>query len=244
MTASRRSERLSTLRKAVKDDGVLHLSEAAERLGVSQMTVRRDLATAESDLACYGGHVFAANGDAGYRFGDHREYHAPEKAEACRRAAVLVEADDTLFIDCGTTLLHLARHLPEVPLTIICYGLNVALDVSALPTARLVLLGGEFHRSSASFSSPEALVTLDRIGINKAFISAGGVHPDLGASCSNFHEVAIKQAAIARAVSSYLVVDSSKLGAVKPARFADADRFERIVTEKGELRPDKVPKSV
>jgi DeoR family deoxyribose operon repressor len=92
-----------------------------------------------------------------------------------------------------------------------------------------MLLGGLYHASSQSFSSEEALAYLRKIGINKAFISAGGVHPTRGVSCSNFHEVAVKQAAIAGAMENILVVDESKLGSLKPAFFADLDVFAKIV---------------
>ncbi|WP_245331959.1 hypothetical protein [Bradyrhizobium sp. NAS80.1] len=68
-----------------------------------------------------------------------------------------------------------------------------------------------------------------KLGINKAFISAGGVHPARGASCSNFHEIAVKQAAIETAMECILVADASKLGSLKPAFFANLDAFSRII---------------
>jgi DeoR family deoxyribose operon repressor len=92
-----------------------------------------------------------------------------------------------------------------------------------------MLLGGLFHTSSASFFSDEGLAYLERLGINKAFISAGGVHPQRGASCSNFHEVPIKQAAVRSAAQSFLVVDESKLDRVRPAFFAGLEPFSKIV---------------
>ena len=95
---------------------------------------------------------------------------------------------------------------------------------------RLILLGGIFHPEAASFSGDAALEQLQRISINKAFISAGGVHDERGVTCSHFHEVPVKQAAIARAVDSYLVVDASKFGKVRAAHFAEADAFTSIVS--------------
>ncbi|MFX5756985.1 hypothetical protein ABTE27_23835, partial [Acinetobacter baumannii] len=70
---------------------------------------------------------------------------------------------------------------------------------------------------------------LRRLGINKAFISAGGVHWTRGASCSNFHEVAVKQAVIETAMESILVIDASKLGSLKSAFFSDIGAFSRII---------------
>jgi DeoR family transcriptional regulator, deoxyribose operon repressor len=92
-----------------------------------------------------------------------------------------------------------------------------------------MLMGGLYHPSSQSFASDEGLAYLRKLGVNKAFISAGGVHPVRGASCSNFHEISIKQAIIATAIQSFLVVDASKLGSVKPASFADLNAFAKII---------------
>jgi hypothetical protein len=67
----------------------------------------------------------------------------------------------------------------------------------------------------------------------EAFISAGGVDEARGVTCWNFHEVAIKQAAMESAVERHLVVDASKLGKVKAVRFSQLDQFDSLITEKG-----------
>jgi DeoR family deoxyribose operon repressor len=158
--------------------------------------------------------------------------HAQAKRQAAQRAAALIERGDTIFIDCGTTMPHLVASLPSsLEITIVCYALNIAAGASQLAGTRLFLLGGLFHPSSATFSSDEALRSLQRIGINKAFLSAGGLHETRGASCSNFNEVPVKRAVLDQAERSFLVIDSSKLGRVKPAHFAPADAFEQIITE-------------
>jgi DeoR family deoxyribose operon repressor len=72
------------------------------------------------------------------------------------------------------------------------------------------------------------------MGINKAFLSAGGVDEARGVTCWNFHEVAIKQAAMASAVERHLVVDSSKFGKVKAVRFSQLDDFDSVITENGQ----------
>jgi DeoR family deoxyribose operon repressor len=107
--------------------------------------------------------------------------------------------------------------------------MNVASIITRRPATQVMLMGGLYHPSSQSFSSEDGLSYLRRLGVNKAFISAGGVHWTRGASCSNFHEVAIKQAVIATAMESILVVDASKLGSLKPAFFADIGAFSRII---------------
>ncbi len=76
---------------------------------------------------------------------------------------------------------------------------------------------------------------LKDIRVNKAFVSAGGVHPKLGVSCANFSEVGMKRAIIENAAESYLVIDSSKLDKVKAAHFAECSDFVAILSERGRV---------
>nr|WP_321985387.1 DeoR/GlpR family DNA-binding transcription regulator [uncultured Lichenicoccus sp.] len=234
----RRRDRLDELTALVAERGSVRLAEAAQLLGVSAMTVRRDLAVSGSEVELLGGHVIATSAAARsrYRLEDETDSHAQAKRLAGEHAARLVARGDTIFIDCGTTMPHLAAALPkDSDLTIVCYALNIAAVAARLDGARLYLLGGLFHASSATFTSDDALRALQRIGINKAFISAGGLDGRNGATCSNFNEAPVKRAVIAQAQHSILVIDSSKLGQVKPVHFAAAAEFGKIVTETGTL---------
>ena len=199
------------------------------------MTLRRDLAGADGPLELIGGHILSASPEPGlYALERERTSHVVGKREAARHAAGLVKAGDTLFIDCGTTTPHLVEALPDgLPLTVVCYALNIANLLASRPDMRFVLLGGLFHEASATFSAEEGLATLDRLRINLAVVSAAGLHPTGGATCSNFNEVVVKQAAIANAERSILLVDASKLGRLTSAYFAPLGDFERIVTDSG-----------
>ncbi|WP_376710525.1 DeoR family transcriptional regulator [Pseudochrobactrum lubricantis] len=243
---SRRDERLTELAALMEKQGVMRLRDAAAQLGVSEMTIRRDMAQrdlnggdltrSDSDvlkgLNCLGGYIFSAqdnNGHSDYSLDHESDCHAGAKAQACAEAAAMIEEHDTIFIDCGTTTPHLARLVPEnKSVTVVCYSLNVAEILSSREDVRLIVLGGLFHRSAASFSGEEGIETLKKIIINKAFISAGGVHDEHGVTCSHFHEIPVKQMAIARAMDSYLVVDGSKFGKVRSAPFAQIMQFRRI----------------
>lgn len=233
--SNRKSERANLLAEALAQRGVLHLRDAAALLGVSEMTVRRDVGAMPDRFAYLGGHIVSADDIAGgYELGRELDSHTSAKMRACAHALALIAPDDTVFIDCGSTLEHLAEQIPaDLHITVICYALNVAAKLAQKPNLRMVMLGGIYHAASATFSSGEWLEPLGRFGINKAFISAGGVDAERGASCSHFHEVPIKQKAIASALESYLVVDSSKFGIVKPAYFARLNDFRSIITEAG-----------
>ena len=227
-----RNLRLAKLQSLISAGGALPLADAAKLLDVSAMTIRRDLAVPGAPLACLGAHVVGSAPASGtkYTLEGERDLHATNKLLACRRAAELVRAGDSLFIDCGTTMPHFAESLPPgIALDVVCYSMNIAMILSRRPNTQLMLLGGLYHASSATFFSDEALHYLKRLGVNKAFISAGGVHPRRGASCSNFNEVPIKQAAIDSADETILVVDESKLGRQKPAFFSPLSAFSHVI---------------
>ena len=245
----RRQDRLNRLGSAIGARGVLRLREAAALLSVSEMTVRRDIAACDDRFMYLGGYIVGGQDGAGREAGGPRPYvfareaetNAQGKRDACIRAAELIEPGDTVFIDCGTTLPELAARLPtEGTPTVVCYAMNIAEIVCKQTNLTVMLLGGLYQASSASFfSSPESLEMLGRIGVTKAFLSAGGVHVGRGVSCSNFHEVPIKQTALRVSLKRYLVVDSSKFGIVRPAFFAALDAFDAVITDGGLTAADR-----
>ncbi len=232
ISAGARALRLARMQEFVEADGPVPIKLAAHRLEVTQMTIRRDLSSPGSLLTALGGHVIATAQPSVDRYSleEASDQHAANKRLACQRAAALVQPDDSLFIDCGTTMVHFAEALPsDTPLSVVCYSTNIAAVLARRPRTQLMMLGGLFHPSSATFFSEEGLQYLGRLGVNKAFISAGGLHPERGASCSNFHEVAVKQAAIRSAAESYLVIDESKLGKLRPAFFSPLSAFSQMI---------------
>ena len=218
---------------------MLRLRDAATLLDVSEMTVRRDIGASPGIFTYLGGYIVRAsdvpNGGS-YTIDEEKDHFAQAKAAASAAAAQLLSDNDTVFIDCGTTLTTLARLIPaEMHLTVVCYSLNVAEILRRKSNVRMILLGGVYAASSDSFFSEESIETLRRMGINKAFVSAGGVDETRGVTCWNFHEVAIKQAAMISAVERHLVVDASKMGKVKAVRFSQLSEFDSLITEKGQV---------
>lgn len=233
--SDRSAQRLAMLQEALTSGGTLHLRDAAELCCVSEMTIRRDLTTQPTAISLLGGRLVMANYPGVTPVYDLSEqeaslYHV--KHRLCQRAASFIEEGDTLFVDCGSTLIPLLGQLSHWrELTVVTYALNVANAVAALPNVRLVLLGGLFYAASQSFGSDSVGEAIERLGINKAFISAAGVDCGRGISCFHFHEVAPKQAAIATAMQRILVVDASKFGVVRPAYFATLADFDIVVTD-------------
>jgi DeoR family deoxyribose operon repressor len=243
MKASKRKvERLALIEQRLAQKGVLRLRDAAALLGVSEMTVRRTLAAHGERFSYYGGYILPAASPEGASAFDLQQdagSNAESKARACEHALAFIQPDDTIFIDCGTTLDNLARLIPsDLTLTVICYSLNVANWLAKKPKVQMILLGGQYHQASSSFSGLDAVFGvggdgLSRYGVHKAFISAGGVDIKRGVTCSYMHEAVVKKQVMAVARKNYLVFDESKFNRVRPALFAKVDAFDAMVTENG-----------
>lgn len=235
---SRKRVRISQLVDAVAGAGMLPIREAAARLGVSEMTVRRDVAQSDGVLMTLGGYVISEADSRGnpYLLDRAQESNRAAKAKVAAHALSLIEPEDTLFIDSGSTMPHLANLLPvDQNLTVVCHALNIANIIVSRGGIRVVLMGGQYYPATASFAGEGGLEVIRRVRINKAFVSAGGVHLTAGVSCSNFYEVSTKTAALEVTLASYLVADTSKYGKVQPAYFADCAEFSGAVNEIGAL---------
>ena len=225
---SGKTQRMAALAALCQEGAILRISEAARRIGSSEITLRRDLSETETGLACLGGYVMrATEGREGYSLSAAGSREADAKKQAAAQAAERIEAGDTVFIDCGTTTPYLAALLPlDQRITVVTHALNIAEAIAPLPGINLILLGGLYHRETSSFSSIETVSTLSHINITKGFFSAAGVHESEGVTCFNFHEIKVKRAALERSLSCYLVCDASKWGQVRPATYARLDSFE------------------
>jgi DeoR family deoxyribose operon repressor len=92
--------------------------------------------------------------------------------------------EDTIIIDIGTTIEHLARHIsPNCPLTVLCFTINILFEVYKKNVDNLIMGGGYYHTNTQLFKSQEAINLIHRIRGNKYFMSAVGVSGTLGLTC-------------------------------------------------------------
>jgi DeoR family deoxyribose operon repressor len=216
------------------------IRELARELEVSEMTIRRDLSGLAGDAVVtliHGGAFLNPRSPGGqeesrYSLVYEETRHRAAKMRIGEAAAALVEPQDIIIIDAGSTTECLAAALPaDLPLTILCFSLNGLMAVHRRRHCRLIFPGGYFHANSLMFESAEGLELIRRSRATKAFISASGVNDRLGVTCSNAYEVEAKRAAISSSLRKILLVDSSKFGRVRSAYFADLADFDTVVTD-------------
>lgn len=166
-----------------------------------------------------------------YEFSKAQLSHAKAKEKIGKYAATLIEPNDVILLDTGTTVNYVAESLPNnIPLTIICYNANVLHYLTRKTNISLILAGGYYHFGSMSFESTENLELLRRLRATKMFVSTSGVER-VGLTCSNQYEVLTKKTAIDSSVRKILLADSGKFGVVRSSLFAKLSDMDAVISD-------------
>lgn len=240
---AKKEERLHRILTHLKQNNVSSIRELSELSGVSTMTTRRDLEELHKQQAVkfiHGGAVYNHNhqGPADtfpdYHFHNQELLHKEEKQRIAQKAVAMLSPRETFMIDSGTTVSYLARELPEdLPVTAIYWSLNVISELIKKPLCTMISLGGVFHPETQMFESIQGMDLITNTRASKAFISAGGVHPQLGVTCPFHYETDTKKVAINSSMVKVLMVDSSKFGKVCTSHIGEISDFDLVITDDG-----------
>lgn len=237
LTAERRNHVLLQ----VRGRGKVQVNELARELGVSAMTVRRDLAWLERAglvRRTHGGAVDPRLLAQEVPLRRKSARNLEEKRALGRVAASLLRAGETLALDAGSTVLEAARALDARPLTVVTNDLVTALELADRPGITLYCTGGQVRPHVYSLQGSQAEGFLAEVQVHVAFLGADGVEPDQGIFTTNLEKVAVKRAMIRAASRSYVLVDATKLGARGFARVAAASEVTGVITT--DRAPDRV----
>ncbi len=154
-----------------------------------------------------------------------------EKLKVGQKAAQLIEHGDTIIIDMGSTTEYIAKFMREdIPVTTLCFSLNALVELYRKKNCTIIFAGGYFHDETMMFESPEGIELISRTRADKVFVSAAGVHPELGVTTVYPYELQTKRTILSSAKKRILVVDSAKFGKTKSTYFADLKSFHAVVT--------------
>lgn len=237
--------RLEKIMASLKENNMKTIKQFADELGVSEMTIRRDISTLEKSgqVNVFFGGVSLNTSNAtesdrsnqsGYSFSKEIGEKTDEKMRIALKAASLVEPKDVLFMDTGSTTGYIVPHLPtESTYIIYTYSLSILNSACDRNNIRVVGCGGYFHRDTRMFESDEGIQLLKKTQINKAFMGARGVTDVVGVTTAEPYEIGMKKAALAASQQKILLVDSSKFGKAWYAKYADLDEIDVIITDGG-----------
>ncbi len=233
-------ERQARIAEVLRSRGACSVEDLARHLGVSGMTVRRDLQTmaeARKVIRTHGGAAPAERVSFEFEFLNRVREHQAAKEAIAAAAADLVSDGQSVMLDSGTTTLALARRLKErQKLTVITTSLPIASELQFCDNIQVLLLGGLLRHDAPDLTGPLTEANLESLRADVAFI--GGDAIDLEGNIYNnapaVGRMLTKMAGSAQRV--YVVADSSKIGRTALMRFGRIGSWDGLITDR-ELKP-------
>ena len=232
-------QRQHLIAEEIRRRGAMRVSELTELLGVSDMTIRRDL-----DVLAGSGLIEKVHGGAtarralstdepGFEPKSRRQFG--EKEAIAEAASDLVEPGQAIALSAGTTTWRLAHCLADVPdLTVVTNSMQVAnvLHHQARPDLTVVLIGG-VRTPSDALVGPIAVTALRSLHVDMLFMGVHGMAEDSGFTTPNLLEAETNKALIASAEQLVVVVDHTKWGVRGLSRFAQLSDAQVLVSDDG-----------
>ena len=230
------AERRNRILELLRAQGSVRVSTLGELLGVTEVTIRRDLERLERQgllERTHGGAIHTQRMRLEPLYTEKHLRHQEEKRAIGAVAASLVEDGDTLLINSGSTTLQIFRHLSGKDVRIITSNMGVTLETVGLGLD-IMLTGGTYREQSNSLVGPIAILTLQQVYGSKCFIGVDGISPKCGLTTPILQEAEVARTMIERTRGEVIVVaDHSKFGVVSNYLTASLDKVDRIVTDDG-----------
>lgn len=238
-------QRRALILDEVRRRGGVRVNELTRKLGVSDMTVRRDLDALARQGAVekvHGGAVPVAEAsthEPGFEAKSGLELTAKE--DIARAAAELVAPGTAIALSGGTTTFALAHRLLDVPdLTVVTNSVRVAdvFHVSQRSSgqrqgAATVVLTGGVRTPSDSLVGPVADQAIAALHFDVLFLGVHGISVEAGLSTPNLAEAETNRRLVQSARRVVVVADHTKWGTVGLSSFGSLDQVDTLVTDAG-----------
>lgn len=234
------TQRQNLIVQQVAQTGAARISELAEALQVSEMTIRRDI-----DVLVEQGLVDKVHGGATPAVGTSTVMEPPFKAKNLRQqvikdsiatlAADLVSAGDSIALMGGSTVFAVARHLVNIPrLTVVTNSLPVSDFFHREGRVdQTVILAGGIRTPTDSFVGEIAIQVFHTLNIDTVFMGTHGMDPKGGFSSPNLLESETNRAIRERAKTVVVLADHTKWGEIGFSTFGQIEDADVLVTDDG-----------
>ena len=228
-------ERQQAILAAVEQRHSVSVQELMQLLDISESTIRRDLNALDKEgrlVKVHGGAMaiggsFHVKDDAvEYR----KEINREEKIEIARYAAALIEDQDVVYMDAGTTTELMIDYITAKNVIFVTNSFAHAKHLSQKGYTTYIL-GGEFKPVTEAIVGEEAIISLDKYNFTKGFSGANGVTNGNGFTTPDVKEAMVKKKSMQKTKERYVLCDSSKFGEICSISFAEF-KSARIITTK------------
>lgn len=217
-------QRYETILRMLDEKGSVTVMELKDLLDASESTVRRDitaLAKTGRLIKVFGGAVAMEHIMTGSEptVAQKVEVNKDEKCRIAAYAAGLIEAEDFVFLDAGTTTGYMLDYLEEKNATFVTNAVAHAQKLASMGM-KVLLIGGELKSSTEAVVGSQATEMVRKFHFTKGFFGTNGVTKKNGFTTPEASEAVVKEIAMAHCKDRYVLADHDKFGKISSVTFA------------------------
>ena len=219
-------ERRDLIVQFINEKNAVTVAELMEEFDASAATVRRDLQVLHDEhkiVKVFGGATSIAASDvntAEPTVSAKKTLNVEEKDLISRYAASLINDEDFVYIDSGTTTLEMIKYIENTKAKYITNGI-VHAKMLLEKNLSTMIMGGRCKASTEAIVGPECIEGIRKYHFTKAFMGTNGISSTAGFTTPDVDEALVKEEAVRHAYISYILADHSKFGQISSVTFAD-----------------------
>jgi len=224
----------------VNSEGKVSISDLVKKLKISKETIRRYLSELESEnklRRIYGGAVRLSYGEEEISFDDKILINQLEKEKIAKTAADMINDNDVIIIDDGTTTIRIIKYIRKNHIKIITNSFPVANEVmncinNNVFAGELIFIGGKVNLKNSRTGGTISERIAGYMQFNKAFLSCDGLSLKDGATCFNLEKTFLSQKYFDLGEEIILLVDGSKINKTAHHKIEDLEKLNFIICDK------------
>jgi DeoR/GlpR family transcriptional regulator of sugar metabolism len=238
---SAKERRHQGILEILQETGTAGVADLGARLGVTEMTIRRDLELLEADGVLkrfHGGAKLDLGSSYEPPFAIREKTNAGQKRLIGQRVASLIDDGDTIILDGGSTGLAVAECLIDRKVTVCPLSLRVAWAFARSSSVNLIIPSGTVRQGELSLSGADTIAYLSGHHFDTYVMTVSGVSLEQGLTEWNAEDAAVKKTAVLVADKTFTAVDSSKFNRVGFVKLCPTSVPAAIITDDGVAADD------
>ncbi|WPF77645.1 DeoR/GlpR family DNA-binding transcription regulator [Bacillus velezensis] len=234
-------ERYQLIIDQIEKRDVVKIQELISMTNASESTIRRDLSTLEERgflKRVHGGASKLSNSRQEPDMLEKSSKNLQDKLKIAEEAASLLEEGDCIYLDAGTTTLHMIDFIDHTKDIVVVTNGVMHIDALIRKGIPFYLLGGYVKHRTGAMIGGASLTAVSQYRFDKSFLGVNGVHIEAGFTTPDPDEALLKTKAVRQAKNAYVLADPSKFGEISFTAFAALGDAAIITTEAEELAFD------
>ena len=231
------NERRRYILDQIAKDGFVKVAELAKTLGVTQVTIRKDLNYLETYGAlqrAHGSAIQSAPQNTAPGLNAQKLINYEQKRKIAEAAASLIKSDESIFLASGSTITVFAENLkPKGKLNVVSISVNISAHLGDIPGITVMQVGGVLYGNTLSVLGAEASKTIENLYCSKVFFGVDGLDLEYGLTCGTGEEASITQKMMNSSQTTIVLSDSSKIGKKGFARICEIADIDILITDRG-----------